>query len=508
MEPQTEHLFEIELERPTKGGRDATLTLYQQLLAAIISGRLPLGARLPPSRSSQRAFGVSRNTTMAVYDRLLHEGYVVARHGSGTHVASVLPGAAGPPPVAGDATPYAGLNTFWLRNEVTEAMGFWRSPADDAPGGPMPGAVDLRPAVVDSRLFPHDVFRRMLAKQLRGLERDPARYRSAQGNQGNFKLRAAIAQHIATTRAIVCQPDEVIVTSGAQQAFDLLARTLVGAPGAVVAVEDPGYPPMRVAFAAAGARLVGVPIDDEGLMVEKLPPDVDIICLCPSHQFPLGVPMSSERRKALIDFARRHGAVIVEDDYDGEFRHEETSLTALQALGPDVVFHVGTFSKCMLPALRLGFIIVPGWARPVLVAAKNCLDWHASVPVQAGVAAFIAEGHLTQHVRRMRQVYRDRRQLLLGTLKGQFAEHLAPIPSTYGMHVSAEFRRSIDAEAVSDALARQGVHMHALRRYAFQGPARSGLVFGYGVSDEAGLRRALGVLHAVLETGSPPSPSA
>ena len=249
--------------------------------------------------------------------------------------------------------------------------------------------------MVDSRLFPFDVFRRVSAKQLRGLERKPARFKSPQGNQGHFHLREAIIRHIALTRAVACRPDDVLVTSGAQQAFDLFARALVVPNETVVAVEDPGYPPMRVAFAAAGARLVPVGVDDEGLIVEQLPRDAGIICVIPSHQFPLGITMSTRRRKALVKFARNSGAVIVEDDYDGEFRYEGSPLEALRTSdAADVVFYVGTFSKCMLSALRLGFIIAPAWAMPTLVAAKNCLDWHCSTPVQMGVAGFIAEATL------------------------------------------------------------------------------------------------------------------
>jgi GntR family transcriptional regulator / MocR family aminotransferase len=174
----------------------------------------------------------------------------------------------------------------------------------------------------------------------------------------------------------------------------------------VVAIEDPGYPPMRVAFAAAGARLVPVGVDDEGLIVEQLPADVRIICVCPSHQFPLGVTMSARRRQALVAFARRRGAVIIEDDYDGEFRYEGSPLEALRTGdAEDVVCYVGTFSKCMLPSLRLGFIVAPGWALRSLISAKNCMDWHCPMPMQMGVARFIAEGHLERHVRRLRRIY-------------------------------------------------------------------------------------------------------
>jgi GntR family transcriptional regulator/MocR family aminotransferase len=295
--------------------------------------------------------------------------------------------------------------------------------------------------------------------------------------------------------------DDILVTSGAQQGFDLLARTLVTPGETVVAIEDPGYPPMRVAFAAAGARLAPVGIDDEGLIVEQLPPDVGVICVCPSHQFPLGVSMSMRRRKALVEFARSRGAVIVEDDYDGEFRYDGSPLEALRTRdAADVVFYVGTFSKCMLSALRLGFIVAPEWAMQSLVAAKNCLDWHCSTPVQMGVAAFIAEGHLTHHVRKMRDIYKRRRQMLLNSLRQDFSEWLDPIPSFYGMHIAAVARDAVDPDLVEQVLLQKNVKIHALRRYYLGPQTRAGLIFGYGAVDLPGINRGLSALRKALQS--------
>jgi GntR family transcriptional regulator/MocR family aminotransferase len=489
-------LFEIELDLGLKGSREASRTLHRQLQAAILDGRLPAGAKLPPTRKSAAFLGVSRNTAAEVYERLVNEGHAVTRHGAGTYVAQKTPFVAPEKPEIEPVSEHR-LNEFWLRPDVTAAIGFWRDRPDAA--SPRKGtSVDFRPAMVDSRLFPLDVFRRVSAKQLRGLERKPASYKSAQGNQGNFHLRKAITNHIAATRAVVCQAEDVLVTSGAQQAFDLLARALVTPNETVVALEDPGYPPMRVAFAAAGAKLVPIGVDDEGLMVAQLPADARVICVTPSHQFPLGVTMSARRRKALLKFARERGAVVIEDDYDGEFRYEGTPLEALRASeASDVVFYVGTFSKCMLPALRLGFIVAPIWAMQTLVAAKNCLDWHCSTPVQSAVAEFIAAGHLTRHVRKMREVYKQRRQLLLESLHDKLSEWLHPIPSFYGMHI-AVMSVSLDLEVVADTLLQNNVKIHALSRY-FLGPqTKAGLIFGYGTVDLPEIRRGVSVLRRAL----------
>ena len=496
-----EFLFEIELDLPTKGSRDAARSLCRQLRSAILDGRLIAGAKLPPTRQSAAFFSVSRNTAIEIYERLHQEGYVETRHGSGTFVADRMPALGARPNASVDAVPDHRLNPFWLRDDVTQAMGFWRDRSPALGSGPATKhtPIDFRPALVDSRLFPFDVFRRVSAKQLRGLERRPASFKSPQGNQGNFHLREAISRHIALTRAVVCTPDDVLVSAGAQQAFDLLARILVKRDETVVAIEDPGYPPMRVPFAAAGARIVPVGVDDEGLIIEQLPSGVSVICVCPSHQFPLGVTMSARRRKALIAFARAHDAVIIEDDYDGEFRYGAGSLEALRtAVASDVVFYVGTFSKCMLPSLRLGFVVAPPWAMRTLIAAKNGLDWHCPTPIQLGVAAFITEGHLAHHVRKMRSIYQRRRNLLLHSLRETFSDWLTPIESNYGMHLAAIASAHRDLDPIADALLLQGMKVHTLGRYHLGVPRRSGIVFGYGAVDMAQINRGLTLLCRTL----------
>ncbi|HVS77457.1 MAG TPA: PLP-dependent aminotransferase family protein, partial [Steroidobacteraceae bacterium] len=286
-------LFELAIDRPPRGARHASRSLYAQLTAAIMDGRLRAGTRLPATRSSVTYFGVSRNTAIQTYQRMLSEGYLVARPGSGTYVASRVPrdpSARQPrrPARASDRSDPR-ISEFWRSPDIGSALGFWRESLEEAAGAAAAPSIDFRPALVDARLFPYEDLRRALASQLRALEKRPARHKSPQGNQGNTRLRAAIVRHIALTRSVVCGPDDVLVTSGAQQAFDLIARVLVRPGRTVVAVEDPGYPPMRVPFAAAGAKVVPVPVDDEGLIVDRIPRDAAIICVCPSHQFPLGV---------------------------------------------------------------------------------------------------------------------------------------------------------------------------------------------------------------------------
>ena len=443
-------------------------------------------------------FGVSRGTALEVYDRLALEGLVNSRRGAGTYVADPLPTTKAPPRAAVNSGPDSRLNPFWLGADAMSWTGFWREP-DEAP--PMRDRkIDLRPALLDPAHFPFATFRQVMARQLRRLETRPAPFKSPQGNRGNFQLRRAIADHIALTRAVACRPEEVLVTSGAQQAFDLIARALVKPGETIVAIEDPGYPPMRVPFAAAGARLVPVRVDREGIVVDEIPPEANIICVCPSHQFPLGMSMSASRRSALVQFAARTGAVIIEDDYDGEFRYDGSPLEALRTAGSsEQVFYVGSFSKCMLPSLRLGFVVPPRWAMETLVAIKNSLDWHCSVPLQVAVAAFISQGHLSRHVRRLRQLYRERRDHLLALLQAKAGKGLEAIPSTYGMHVAALVAGEIDCEAVSSALAERGIQIHSLDRYHFGPVTHSGFVLSYAAADQDALTDAVGALAQELE---------
>jgi GntR family transcriptional regulator/MocR family aminotransferase len=487
-----EPLFELKVTTAARGSREIASHLFRQLKDAILDKRLRPGSRMPSTRDAPRLFGVSRNTAQDVYDRLAQESLIVAKHGSGTFVRSTRPDpVAQHLPLAEER--HGRVNGFWERPDIASWIGFWHERQGTA-SAPRPVA-DLRPALVDQRLFPHAIFRQVMARQLRRLETNPASSRSPQRNQGNGQLRRAIAEHVGLTRAVSCQPQDVLVTSGAQQAFDLIARALVIPGETVVAIEDPGYPPMRVPFVAAGARLDPVPVDGEGIVVEAIPANAKIICVCPSHQFPLGMPMSPRRREALLRFARQNGAVIVEDDYDGEFRYDGSPLEALRSsASASHVLYVGSFSKCMFPAVRLGFIVSPAWALRSLVAAKNSTDWHSSVPVQAAVAGFIHDGHLTRHIRRVRRIYRDRRERLIDLLERQLGDVLDVVPSFYGMHVTAIARDGIDCEAVSEALAQRGIMIHSLARY-FLGPATPfGFVLGYAAADSAILEKSVDAL--------------
>lgn len=458
-------LVDLAIRLPPRGSGERLQALHRQLKAAIAEGRLQAGVRLPSTRALAAALQVSRNTAVAAYELLLAEGYLVARRGAGTRVAALAPRLPGDAPPAESPAGERRLAARWRHPPATPAL-----------QARVPCRFDFATGVPDTALLPLAVWHRLAGRCLRRFARGAGGYAEPQGQGG---LREAIAQHVSFTRAVACRAEDIVVAAGAQQVFDLLARILVTPARTAVAVEDPGYPPLRAAFEAAGGVLVPVPVDEEGLVVERLPAHAKVICVTPSHQFPLGVALSARRRAALLAWAQGRGAVIVEDDYDGEFRFGGRPLDALQTMDrAGSVFYVGTFSKSLFPALRIGFVAAPAWARPALVAAKQAADWHVPALAQDTLADFIAEGHLARHVRRMRRVYAERREALLAAL-ARHAGWLQPLPSEAGLHLAVRIAERRQADSVVAHAAAAGVGVESLGRYAVD--ARwQGLAFGYG----------------------------
>lgn len=461
------------------GGRGSLLrSLHRRLRAAIVEGRLAAGLRLPSTRALARQCGVSRNTAVAAYDRLLGEGLVVTHRGSGTRVAS-------------SRRDLAGSRAASVRHRRLQA-------ADRGNPGALPAApLSFHLGMPDAAAFPADTWRRLSARVFR---RVPAPAAVPADPQGTAEFRAAIARHVSFARGVACSAGDIVVTAGAQQAFDLLARVLAGGRQALVAVEDPGYPPLRAAFEAAGARLCAIPVDAEGMVVARIPARARVICTTPSHQFPLGCAMSGARRAQLLALARHRAAIVIEDDYDGEFSFADQPLDALQTLDrAQSVFYVGTFSKSLLPSLRLGYIVAPAWARPALVAAKRIADGSCNGPMQDIAAAFIADGHLVRHVRRMRRIYARRRQLLVDGINDRLAPWLQLLPGSAGLHVAATLAsRRTDAQVAARAL-QEGVGVTALSRYALRQPAMQGLVLGFGATPDAGIPAGIERLRRALQ---------
>jgi GntR family transcriptional regulator/MocR family aminotransferase len=423
---------------------------------------------------------------MAAYDLLLSEGYLTTRRGAGTYVADVLP-----------KLPERRVTPERRSANDRRLNAFWTQPAAttvDSSPHPAP-RFDFQLGLPEIGQFPMDIWRRLSARTLRTFSRMPAAYETPHGRSA---LREAVARHVSFARAVACRAEDITVTAGAQQAFDLLARILVTPNRTVVALENPGYPPLRAAFAAAGARIIATPVDEEGLVVERLPANAAVICVTPSHQFPLGAVMSARRRAALLEFAHTRGAVVIEDDYDAEFRFGERPLNALQTLDRlESVFYVGTFSKSLFPAIRLGFVVAPPWARRALGTAKQYADGHCPVLTQETLAAFISEGHLARHVRRMRQVYGARRQLLLNGLRKDFGEWLEPVPSAAGLHLAALAAVGVDVEEFVQKAQQREVGVYSLRRFQTGRSGQHGLVFGYGALEARALTEGLARLRRI-----------
>lgn len=466
----------IEVHVSLVGRKHLADEIYRQLRAAILEGRLRSGERLPPTRELARRLSVSRTTVMEVYDRLLSEGFTESRIGAGTYVSTDLA-----PPSGQAARPTGALQPrpFWASIKPPRVF-------DE------PAEFDFRAGIPDTRLFPFDTWRRLQGRQWRRSAVGKDTYGDPAGDAG---LRDAIARHVAISRGVRATAADVIVTNGTQQGADIVARALL-APGDLVAVEDPGYGPPRRLFESLGLRIGGVPVDDEGLVVDEIPTDTKLLFVSPSHQFPLGTAMSLRRRMALLSWAEEHDAAILEDDYDSEFRLSGRPIEPLQMLDPTGrVIYVGTFSKTMLATLRVGFVVVPESIQPAVQAAKYLADWHTSLPTQRTLAAFIDGGWFARHVRRMRGIYRERHEQISAVLQRDFAGELEVLPAAAGVHISALARkRSVDEiAAVVRGAARLGVAVQELAPFAVGPSRRAGLLLGYGAIAtehiEDGLRR-------------------
>jgi GntR family transcriptional regulator/MocR family aminotransferase len=444
------------------GRRDLSGEIYRQMRGAILEGRLGPGAALPASRELARTLSVSRMTVTVAYERLAGEGFVDSRVGAGTFVndhAARQPGET--KRSEGALSPRA----LWARVPLSTA--FVRE-----------ARYDFRTGLPAVDLFPHRTWRRLVARSLRSPDPSTTLYTKPAGLRA---LREAIARHIGSSRGIEADPDDVIVTNGTQQALDLLARVLL-APGERIAVEDPGYKPPRLLFESLGLRVQGVRVDSEGLVVDELSGRARAVYVTPSHQYPLGMAMSLPRRQALLAWAERHDAAIIEDDYDSEFRFGGRPLEPLHTLdGTGRVVYVGSFSKTMLPALRLGFVLAPRGIVPALQRAKYVSDWHTPTLIQTAVARFIEEGAYARHLRKVSSVYEERHGVLLRAIERELGDELTPVPSTNGLHVAflAKCRGWEDMTCAAERAANLGVACQPLSGFAV-GEPRAGILLGYG----------------------------
>lgn len=484
----------------TPSRQPAYLRLHDQIRDGILGGQLPAGSRLPSSRVLAAEAGVSRNTVLAAFEQLQAQGYLVGRRGVGTFVATVLPDGV--------------VRAHHRRTETRAAAGKPRPGllsrrgqliADNA-RVPLPAVLGVKnpgpafqiglPAV---HAFPLRTWNRMRAAHARRLGPgmlsydDPAGYRP---------LRQAIATYIATARGVSCSADQVVIVTGSQQALDFCSRVLLDA-GDPVWLEDPGYLGARAALASAGARIVPVPVDDNGIVVDAgiaREPRARMAVVTPSHQFPTGATMSLQRRGALIEWAGENAAWIVEDDYDNEFRYHGRPLAALQSVDPfGRVIYVGTFSKVLYPSLRLGYLVLPPDLVDAFVAAHLAADMHAHIIEQSLVAEFIESGHLARHVRRMRMLYSARQQFLFDSARDVLGDRLRFTAADGGLHLVGWARNAaFDDRAVARRALERGVHVWPLSQHYLGAEVHHGLLLGFAGADQTEMTAALTRLRRAL----------
>ena len=460
--------------------------LYNQLRTQILDGRLASGSRLPSTRTLAGQLGVARVTVKQAYEQLIAEGYVTSRPGAGTYVIESLPA---PLPREEPFRPHL---SPWGQRVAT--AGSWRRTAQRT----LPADyIDFGFGRSFPHIFPYDVWRRLLARYLSTDDVMLSRYGSVAGFE---PLRAAIASYLRRWRGVRCGPEQVVIVNGIQQALDILARLLLRR-GDSVLVENPGYKDAYALFRVHGANLVPLPVDDHGFPVEAVPPELEarVAFVTPANQFPRGGAMPLARRLALLRWAQEQEALVLEDDYDGALRYAERPLAALQGLDQrGHVLYLGSFSKVLFPALRLGYVVLPQALLKPFIQAKGIVDRGAPTLTQAAVADFITEGHFDRHLRRLRRVYGRRRRILAGALQSELPCAVTFSAEPAGLHIMLNLPADYDeAKIVRDA-ATAGVGVYRGATYHLQPDPPPSILLGFSGLNEQQLREGVRRLASVL----------
>jgi GntR family transcriptional regulator/MocR family aminotransferase len=457
-------LYVWQLDRSSR--TPLTRQIYMQVRAAVLSGALRPGTRMPSSRAMASKLGVARASVVLAYEHLLAEGYVESRHGSGTFIAGDLTGLASRPRGTSRAIkPIVPRSAHVFSDFERSAV-----QSDARPFNTGRTLIDARTAETWRRLT-HRAVRRLGANDL-GYT-DPA---------GLAELRADICDYLRAARAVRCDPEQIVITAGTQQAIDIAIRVLL-APGDGVWVEDPGYPLTQAQLLLAKARPHPIPVDAQGLIVaagRRTAPRARAVFVTPSHQFPTGVALSMARRLELLAWARRYGAFIVEDDYTSEFRYSGPPLASLQGLDDtERVIYIGTLNKALFPGLRIGYAVVPRALLQAFVSARYLIDRQPATLQQAVVCDFMREGHFAAHIRRMRQLYREQRDALAETLMRRAADRLDVAVPDQGMHLVAYLCDGSSDIAIEAAAQRAGIVVRAISRFYRAARPRLGLMLGF-----------------------------
>ena len=467
--------------------------VYLLLRGAILSHALVPGSRLPSTRQLADRLGVSRTSVLSAYDQLLAEGYVEGRTGSGTYVSHDVPQPVVAPAISNKPRAKAAprrLSQAGMRfREIARQLN-------------APEEIPFSPGCCSVDAITIEAWRRIGSAQLKTLNAVNLHYADP---VGELSLRIEVAQYLRAARAVRCEPEQVIIVSGAQQALDLSLRALLD-PGDAVWVEDPGYLGARAALDALGAQLISVPVDDSGIMVSAgiaAEPRARAAYVTPSHQYPTGAILSMRRRLELLAWARAHGAWIIEDDYDSEFRYVGRPLASLQGIDNDSrVIYVGTLSKMLFPGIRIGFAVVPRDLVDVFTAAKFVTDRQTPTLQQVMVADFMKQGYLTGHIRRMRQRYREARDVVVKAITRHMGDLVDIEVPECGIQLVVHFKQKISQKISDVEVARQarlrGIVVKPVSPLYLNVPPRQGLLIGYSGFDLHELRAASGRLAKVV----------
>jgi GntR family transcriptional regulator/MocR family aminotransferase len=482
--------------------RASAVPLHLQIAAhlreRILRGAFPAGTRFLGSREIARELGCSRTAVLTAWELLYAEGYLESTPRGGVTVAS-LTAAQAHADVDGPGEPTRGrgvtarISRRWASVMASHYDTNWAS--EFSPGAP------------ELSSFPFKEWSRLLRQSWQNprsadcLDLPP---------QGHPALRGEIANFLGSVRGLVCRPEEVVVTSGTSGALDFLSRMLLD-PGEEVWVEEPGFVEARWALTAAGAKLVPIPVDDRGLCVcegIRRAPHAKLIVVTPSHQYPLGVSMGLERRLELLDWARKNDVWILEDDYNSEFRHQDSMTASLRSLDREGrVIYLGTFSKIMMPSLRLGYLVANEDFIAAFSQGRARIDVHTSGIGQLALAEFMREGHLLRHLRRMRKVYAERRAALIDAIKTLMPNELTVSSAATGLHLVALFTQRLRArmndEEAAKMLRQAGIHVQPLSQNHLAQPVRQGLVFGYGRLRAADASRLIARIATCIGEPSP-----
>jgi GntR family transcriptional regulator/MocR family aminotransferase len=458
--------------------------LYGELRRVILSGAAAAGSRLPATRLLATKLGVSRTSVVGVYEQLLAEGYVEGRPGAGTYVSHEMlePPVAPQPPARSPAAPPG------------PAARYARLKPDAAQFAPLPFNVGR--CSVDDRTLA--IWRKLTAAQLRKV--DPL-WLGYSDPRGSPRLREAVARYLRAARGVDCDPAQIMILSGVQQAIDLVIKILIE-PGDPVWIEDPTYPALHAALQAARAQVIPVPVDQNGLIVAAgiaAAPVARAVYVTPSHQSPSGVVLSMARRLELLAWARDARSWIIEDDYDSEFRYAGRPLASLQGMDRgERVIYLGTFSKVIFPGLRLGYAVVPYELLDAMTAARYLTDRHSPGLTESVVTEFIEQGHFGAHLRRMCTQYRAARDTLVTALNTKLGDFLQAAAPDQGMHLPAILRPGLDDVAIAHAAAQRGVAIRPLSKLYVAAPPVPALMLGFTGYDTTALLTGVDRLGAAL----------